>query len=345
MTAGSGELDAYLATSFGKAFITTDPEITFFPTGLANVDRALGGGIPRGRVIEVYGDPSSGKSTLALHMARRITQQGLYVLYFDLETTLAGPYLRAYGLDPALFKLVQPIEQPITAEQVFKHIEALSSLLREDLGMVVIDSLPFLVPEAEAEAHEEGRAATYSPLASFLAKELRHVVAPLARAGTTLFCVNQQSQVIGSRYPMKDTPGGNRFKYTCSQRIHISRTSRPDFDTSERVTVEIRTEKNKVGDPFRRAQFDIIFGQGPDEASALLQECLGQKLLLQKGSWIAIAPELMEQLLPFGIDKPNLAQGAENASRALAAQPELFEFLYQLATQPQAEHPVASSDS
>jgi len=322
------DLDSYLASSFGQAFVVDQPEVSFLPTGLASVDRALGGGIARGRLVELYGDPSSGKTSLSLHIARRAVAEKLYVLYFDLESCLTLEYLKAFDLDFHYFKLLQPIQAPISAEDLFTRVREMASLWGEELGLVVVDSVPFLIPESEAEAHAEGRAPTYSPLASFLSRELKYVVPALARSNTILLFINQETEVLGARFPLRNTPGGRRLKYACSQRIHISRVSRPEYDTSTRMTVEIRVEKNKVGDPFRRAQFDIVFGRGPDEASSLLQEALSLGLLQQRGAWITFEESLLPELQQLGWTKPQLAQGAERASQELSQNSQLFQWLY-----------------
>lgn len=345
----TNDLDNSLAKMFGEAFVVGTPVVDFYRTGLANVDRALGGGIARGRVVEIFGEPSGGKTSLALHMTKELTKQGLLVIFFDLESSLAGPYLESFDFDPDYFKLIQPIKAPISAEQIFSGIEKYCQTV-DNLGMVVIDSIPCLITEGEAEAHSDERAATYAAVASFLSKELKHLVPKLACNNTTLLCINRQTTVMGARVPMKDTGGGWHLKYYASQRIGIARMKRPDWDTSERVTVQIRTEKNKVGSPFRQAQFDIIFGVGLDKGSALVQECLANGYLKQKGSWISFEPALKPALLHIGIDGDNLAQGAERAAKALTENPALFDLLYNLSVNEaeregefDAAHPVVNA--
>jgi recombination protein RecA len=274
-------------------------------TGALSLDIALGiGGVPRGRVVEIYGPESSGKTTLALHVVSEAQRNGGIAAFIDAEHALDPIYARALGVD--VDELL--ISQPDTGEQA---LEIADMLIRSGaLDVVVIDSVAALVPRAEIEG-EMGD--THVGLqARLMSQALRKLTANLNRSRTTAVFINQLREKIGVMFGSPEvTPGGRALKFYASVRIDIRRIESIK-DGGDQVGNRVRAKvvKNKMAPPFRQAEFDIMFGQGISREGSLLDVAVDQGIVRKSGAW-------------FTFDADQLGQGRENAKRFLHENPEI----------------------
>lgn len=316
-TIDNGDRDLRLATDqiikqFGKGAIMRLGDKIFqidgnvIPTGSLALDIALGvGGIPRGRIIEIYGPEASGKTTLALHIMAESQRQGGRVAIIDAEHALDPEYAQRLGLDTDALL----ISQPDHGEQALDIVEML--LNSNALSLIVIDSVAALVPRAELEG--EMSDAHMGLQARLMSKALRKLVGIASKANTTLIFVNQIREKIGIVFGNPEvTPGGRALKFSSTMRIEVRRSDsiKSGVDIiGNQVTAKV--VKNKVAPPFKKAQFDIIFGLGISKTGNILDLAVNEKLINKSGSWYTI-----------GDDK--LGQGRENAKVALRENPELL---------------------
>ncbi|MGH9058617.1 MAG: recombinase RecA, partial [Acidimicrobiales bacterium] len=269
---------------FGKGSVmrlgeNTHMSIASISTGAMALDLALGvGGLPRGRVVELYGPESSGKSTLAMHVVAEAQRNGGICAYIDAEHAMDPVYARAIGVD--IDELL--ISQPDTGEQA---LEITDMLIRSGaLDVVVIDSVAALTPRAEIEG-EMGD--THVGLqARLMSQALRKLTATLNRSGTTALFINQLREKIGSFYgPSETTPGGRALKFYASVRIDIRRIK--SIKVGDEVVgnlVRAKVAKNKVGPPLRTCEFEIGFGRGIDQIGSLFDEALSRGLIDRSGN-------------------------------------------------------------
>ena len=276
------------------------------PTGSLALDIALGvGGIPRGRIIEVYGPESSGKTTLAQHIVAECQNKGGIAAFVDAEHALDPEYARNLGVN--IDELL--ISQPDTGEQALDITEELVRSGAVDI--IVVDSVAALVPKAEIEGSMEDQQMGLQ--ARLMSKALRKLTGIIGKTNTTVIFINQLRQKIGVMYGNPETTtGGNALKYYASVRMEIKRVEGLKGDGEDVGNhVRVRILKNKVAPPFRTAEFDIIFGKGICKIGNILDVATDFDIVKKSGSWFS-----------FGEEK--LGQGRDKAKEYLAENPDIM---------------------
>ena len=296
---------------FGKGSIMRMGEhlgvaVDAIPTGALALDMALGiGGLPRGRIVEIYGPESSGKSTLAMHVVAEAQRNGGVCAYIDAEHAMDPVYAQAIGvnIDDLL------ISQPDTGEQA---LEIADMLVRSGaLDVIVIDSVAALVPRAEIEG-EMGD--THVGLqARLMSQALRKLTANLNRTNTIMIFINQLREKIGVMFGSPETtPGGRALKFYSSVRLDIRRVeSIKDGADVVGNRARVKIVKNKVAPPFKQAEFDIMFGKGISREGSLLDVGVDLGVVKKSGAW-------------FTYEGEQLGQGRENVKRFLTENPDLM---------------------
>ena len=281
--------------------------LEFIPTGSLAVDAAIGvGGFPRGRVVEVFGPESSGKTTLALSVAGQAQKRGGVAAFIDAEHALDAEYARKLGVD--IDNLL--VSQPDTGEQALEIAEML--VRSNGVDVVVIDSVAALVPRAELEG--EMGDSHVGLQARLMSQALRKLTAIVAKSNTCMVFINQIREKIGVMFGNPETTtGGRALKFYSSVRVDIRRISA--IKEGEAVTgsrVKVKIVKNKVAAPFRQAEFDIDYGEGISRAGELIDLGVEHKLVLKSGAW-------------FNYGDVRLGQGRENAKQFLRDNPDVSE--------------------
>lgn len=272
-------------------------EVPVIPSGSLALDRALGiGGIPRGRVIEVYGPESSGKTTLALHAVAGAQRQGGIAAFIDAEHALDTAYARKLGVD--CDELL--VSQPDTGEQA---LEITDMLVRSGaIDVVVIDSVAALVPRAEIEG--EMGDSHMGLQARLMSQALRKLTGTISKTMTTVIFINQIRMKIGVVFGNPETtPGGNALKFYCSLRLDIRRIG--SIKEGQEVVgnrTRVRVVKNKLAPPFQEAEFDIMYGEGISRTGDLLDMGVEVGVIDKSGSW-------------YSYDGERIGQGRNNAKK------------------------------
>ncbi len=287
-------------------------QVDCIPTGALALDIALGvGGVPRGRIIEIYGPESSGKTTLAQHIVAEAQKRGGIAAFIDAEHALDPEYARNLGVN--VEELL--ISQPDTGEQA---LEIAEELVRSGaIDVIVIDSVAALVPKAEIEkAMDEQQMGLQARLMS---KALRKLTAIVGKTNTTVIFINQLRQKIGVMYGNPETTtGGNALKYYASVRLDIRRfdsvKNKEGEDVGNRVRVKVA--KNKVAPPFRMAEFDIIYGKGICALGNILDVAVNMDIVKKAGAW-------------FSYNDDKLGQGRDKSKEFLGENPEILKEIEQ----------------
>ncbi len=280
-------------------------EVEVISTGSLGLDLALGvGGLPRGRVIEIYGPESSGKTTLALHVVAEAQKLGGTAAFVDAEHALDPVYARKLGVD--VDNLI--VSQPDTGEQA---LEITDTLVRSGaIDVLIVDSVAALVPRAEIE----GEMGDNHPglQARLMSQSLRKLTGSISRSKCVLIFINQLRMKIGVMYGNPETTtGGNALKFYASVRLDIRRTGQiKDRDEIIGNTTRVKVVKNKVAPPFKQVEFDIMYGQGISKIGELLDLGVKAGIIEKSGAW-------------FSHDSVRIGQGRENAKAWLAANPEV----------------------
>jgi len=281
-------------------------KIETIPTGSLAMDLALGvGGIPRGRVVEIFGPESSGKTTLMLHVIANAQKTGGLAAFIDAEHALDPAYAKKLGvnLDDLL------VSQPDSGEEALTICETLAR--SNALDVVVIDSVAALVPKAELEG--EMGMATMGMQARLMSQALRKLTAILAKSKTTCIFTNQLREKVGVMFGNPETtPGGKALKFYASVRIDIRRkdTLKDDAGNAVGNHVRVKIVKNKVAPPFAEAEFDIIYNHGINKEGSILDVGIENGVVDKKGAWLQFDGEL-------------IGQGKEAAQKALVEKPAL----------------------
>jgi recombination protein RecA len=285
--------------------------ISVIPSGSLSLDMAMGvGGYPRGRVIEIFGPESSGKTTLTLHAVANVQRSGGIACFIDAEHALDPTFATKIGVD--IDNLL--VSQPDSAEQA---LEICESLVRSNaVDLIVIDSVAALVPKAEIEG--EMGDSHVGLQARLMSQALRKLTAIISRSKTSVIFINQIREKIGVMFGSPETTtGGRALKFYSSMRVDIRRIgSIKEKDENVGNRVKVKIVKNKLGPPFRVCEFDILFGEGISEEGDLIDLALKDKIMQKSGAW-------------FSMNGENLGQGRENTRQYLKDHPEVAEEIRQ----------------
>ena len=273
------------------------------PTGALTLDLALGGGYPKGRVVEIYGPESSGKTTLTLHAIAEVQRRGGVAAFVDAEHALDPVYAAALGVD--IENLL--VSQPDTGEMALEIVDQLVRSAAVDI--VVVDSVAALTPRAEIEG-EMGDLAVGSQ-ARLMSQAMRKITGNIGKSGCTVIFLNQLRQKIGVTYGNPETTtGGNALKFYASVRLDIRRIQTLKRGTEEYgIRAKVKVAKNKVAPPFRIAEFDILFGRGISTLGCLLDLAEENGVVVRKGAW-------------YSYEGDNIGQGRDNTIVWLEQNPE-----------------------
>ncbi len=297
---------------FGKGAImklgqNVTMQVDAISTGSLSLDLALGiGGLPRGRIVEIYGPEASGKTTLALHCIAEAQKGGGEVAFIDVEHALDPVYAKALGVD--IDSML--VSQPDTGEQALEICEAL--VRSGAIDCVVVDSVAAMVPRAEIEG--EMGDAHVGLQARLMSQAMRKLTGIVGKTGTVVIFINQLRLKVGVVYGNPEvTAGGNALKYYSSVRIDVRRAEQLKDSSGAIIGHRTRAKvaKNKVAPPFREAFFDIMFGEGISKAGELVDLAVDLKIMQKSGAW-------------FSYGEQRLGQGRDNTKKYLLEHPELF---------------------
>jgi recombination protein RecA len=301
---------AQIDKQFGKGSVMrlgdeNRPPIAVIPTGAIALDVALGiGGLPRGRVVEIYGPESSGKTTVALHAVANAQKAGGIAAFIDAEHALDPEYAKKLGVDTDALL----VSQPDTGEQA---LEIADMLVRSGaLDILVIDSVAALVPRAEIEGEMGDNHVGLQ--ARLMSQALRKITGALSNSGTTAIFINQLREKIGVMFGSPETTtGGRALKFYASIRLDVRRIETLK-DGGEPVgnRTRVKVVKNKVAPPFKQAEFDILYGKGISREGSLIDMGVDQGILRKSGAW-------------YTYEGDQLGQGKENARKFLLENPDV----------------------
>ena len=282
-------------------------EIEAIPTGALSLDMALGiGGLPRGRIIEIYGPESSGKTTLALHVVAEAQKEGGEAAFIDAEHALDPVYAKKLGVD--IDNLI--VSQPDTGEQA---LEITESLVRSGaLDVIVVDSVAALVPKAEIDGDMGD--SHMGLQARLMSQALRKLAGAINKSKTVLIFINQLREKIGVMFGNPETTtGGRALKFYASVRLDIRKIENIKQDGEIKGSrTRVKVVKNKVAPPFREAEFDIVYGEGISRAGNILDMAVNMDIIEKSGSW-------------FSYNGERIGQGRENVKKYLKENPEILD--------------------
>jgi recombination protein RecA len=317
--------------NFGKGSImrlgdASRMRVETVPTGALTLDLALGGGYPKGRVVEVYGPESSGKTTLTLHAIAEVQKRGGVAAFVDAEHALDPVYAACLGVD--IENLL--VSQPDTGEMALEIVDQLVRSAAVDI--VVIDSVAALTPRAEIEG-EMGDLAVGSQ-ARLMSQAMRKITGNIGKSGCTVIFLNQLRQKIGVTYGNPETTtGGNALKFYASVRLDIRRIQTLKRGTEEYgIRAKVKVAKNKVAPPFRIAEFDILFGRGISTLGCLLDLAEEIGVVTRKGAW-------------YSYEGDNIGQGRDNTITWLEQNPDQKEVIERLTRQKLTEGSEVTANS
>jgi len=328
------ELEAAISTitkTYGEGSIMrlgdarAQTKIDVIPTGALALDLALGvGGVPRGRVVEIFGPESSGKTTLMLHVIANAQRAGGLAAFIDAEHALDPAYAKKLGvnLDDLL------VSQPDSGEEALTICETLAR--SNALDVIVIDSVAALVPKAELEG--EMGMATMGMQARLMSQALRKLTALLSKSKTTCIFTNQLREKVGIMFGNPETtPGGKALKFYASVRIDIRRKDALKDTAGNAIGnhVKVKVVKNKVAPPFAEAEFDILFNHGINKEGSILDVGIENSVVEKKGAWLQFNGEL-------------IGQGKEASQKTLAEKPDLTKKIMDAILQKRSAPPAAS---
>ena len=301
---------AGIEKQFGKGAVIrmgerASRDIQVIPTGCLDLDMALGvGGLPRGRVVEIYGPESSGKTTVALHVVAEAQKMGGVAAFIDAEHALDPVYARKLGVDVDQLY----VSQPDTGEQALEICEAL--VRSGAIDIVVIDSVAALVPKAEIDG--EMGDSFVGLQARLMSQALRKLTGIVNKTNSTCIFINQLREKVGVMYGNPETtPGGRALKFYASVRIDIRRGEQlKDGTTVVGNRTKAKIVKNKVAPPFRTAEFDILYGEGISKEGSLLDNAVALDIIHKSGAW-------------FSYGDQRIGQGRENTRKFLKENPEI----------------------
>ena len=302
---------AQIEKQFGKGAImklgdnSTSLNISAIPTGCIDLDIALGvGGIPRGRIIEIFGPESSGKTTIALHVVAQAQKMGGTAAFIDAEHALDPVYAESLGVNvDDLY-----VSQPDTGEQA---LEITESLVRSGaIDVVVVDSVAALVPKAEIEGDMGDSHVGLQ--ARLMSQALRKLTGAINKSNCVVIFINQLREKVGVMFGNPETtPGGKALKFYASVRLDVRRIETLKVG-GEAVgsRTKVKVVKNKVAPPFRTAEFDMLYGEGISREGSVIDQAVNRKIMTKSGAW-------------FNYGEMRIAQGRDNARQFLKDNPEL----------------------
>ena len=303
---------AQIEKSYGKGAVmrlgqNLNMQVDAIPTGSVALDRALGiGGLPRGRIVEIYGPEASGKTTLALHAVAEAQKMGGEAAYVDVEHALDPVYAKALGVN--VDELL--VSQPDTAEQALEIAEAL--IRSGAVDVLVIDSVAALVPRAEIEGEMGDNQVGLQ--ARLMSKAMRKLAGVVSKSNCLAIFINQLRMKIGVVYGNPEvTAGGNALKYYASVRLDVRRTETLKAGGAPIGShTRVRVVKNKVAPPFKEAEFDIMYGEGISHLSEVLDLAVEADIIQKSGAW-------------FSYKEERIGQGRDNAKDYLKNNPAVLE--------------------
>ncbi len=317
--------------NFGKGSImrlgdASKMRVETISTGALTLDLALGGGYPKGRVIEVYGPESSGKTTLTLHAIAEIQRNGGVAAFVDAEHALDPVYAASLGVD--VENLL--VSQPDTGEMALEIVDQLIRSAAVDL--VVVDSVAALTPRSEIEGEMGDH--SVGAQARLMSQAMRKITGNIGKSGCTVIFLNQLRLKIGITYGNPETTtGGNALKFYASVRLDIRRIQTLKRGTEEYgIRAKVKVAKNKVAPPFRIAEFDILFGKGISTLGCLLDLADETNVVTRKGAW-------------YSYDGDNIGQGRDNTITWLEQNPESKEIIEKLVKDKLTEGSEVSANS
>jgi recombination protein RecA len=295
---------------FGKGSImnlddsSIDRNVKVIPTGILPLDVALGvGGVPRGRIVEIYGPESSGKTTVAMHVVAEAQKMGLRCAYIDSEHAFDPAYAESLGLDTENLLFAQP-------DNAEEALEIADTLVQTgEVGVIVFDSVAAMVPRAEVEG--EFGEAHVGLQARLMSQALRKLTGAANRNDTLLIFINQIRYKVGVIYGSPETtPGGNALKFYASVRMDVRRkeTNKDKSGDSVSNRVNVKIVKNKVAPPFKIAEFNIVFGKGADKMGSLVGVATDLGVIVRSGAW-------------YSFEGEQIGQGSANAAQYLEDNP------------------------
>ena len=276
------------------------------PTGALSLDVALGiGGVPKGRIVEIYGPESSGKTTLALHMVAEAQKAGGEAAFIDAEHALDPIYAKHLGVD--VDNLI--VSQPDTGEQALEIAEAL--VRSGAIDIIIVDSVAALVPKAEIDGDMGD--AHVGLQARLMSQALRKLAGVLNKSNTIIIFINQLREKVGIMFGNPETtPGGRALKFYSSVRLEIRKTENLKQDGQAYGSrVKVKVVKNKVAPPFREAEFDIMYGKGISKSGNIFDLAVSLDIVEKSGAW-------------FSYNGARIGQGRENAKKYLEDNPEIM---------------------
>jgi recombination protein RecA len=317
--------------NFGKGSImrlgdATRMRIETIPSGALTLDLALGGGLPKGRVIEIYGPESSGKTTVALHAVAETQRTGGIAAFVDAEHALDPVYAANLGVD--IENLL--VSQPDTGEMALEVVDQLVRSVAVDI--VVVDSVAALVPRAEIEG--EMGDVQVGAQARLMSQAMRKITGNIGKSNCTVIFLNQLRQKIGVTYGSPEvTSGGNALKFYASVRLDIRRIQTLKKGSQEfGIRAKVKVAKNKVAPPFRIAEFDIIFGRGISTLGCLLDLAEETGIVTRKGAW-------------YSYEGDNIGQGRDNTIKYMEGNAEFAETIERLVREKLDMGAVVSANS
>jgi recombination protein RecA len=304
---------------FGKGSIMklgeqTNVQVECIPTGSVSLDLALGGGLPKGRIIEIYGPESSGKTTLTLHAIAEIQKQGGTAAFIDAEHALDPSYAKRIGVDTDNLLL----SQPDNGEQA---LEITETLVRSNaVDLIVVDSVAALTPRAEIEGDMGD--SHMGLQARLMSQALRKLTGVISRSKVTVIFINQIRMKIGVMFGNPETTtGGNALKFYASVRMDIRRVSQiKQGDEVIGNRTRVKVVKNKIAPPFRQAEFDIMYNQGISKSGDVLDLAVENNIVEKSGAW-------------FAYKDAKIGQGREAAKQYLQENPKVLDEIAKKATE------------
>lgn len=317
--------------NFGKGSImrlgdATRMKVETVSSGALTLDLALGGGLPKGRVVEIYGPESAGKTTVALHAIAEVQRQGGIAAFVDAEHALDPIYAGALGVDIANLL----VSQPDTGEAALEIVDQLVRSAAVDV--IVIDSVAALVPRAEIEG--EMGDSHVGLQARLMSQALRKITGSIGKSGCTVIFLNQLRQKIGVTYGSPETTtGGQALKFYASVRLDIRRIQTLKKGNEEYgIRAKVKVAKNKIAPPFRIAEFDVIFGKGISTLGCLVDLAEETGVITRKGAW-------------YSYNGDNISQGRDNAIKYMEDKPDFAKELEVLVRQKLEMGAVVSANS